>query len=171
VADSPTSFRVDVLTVNEWSRLRDIRLIALRDDRSAFLSSYEREAAYDEQEWLEEFSRGEWNVMLAGDTEIGLLGNTRLPTTPSDECFLEYLWIAPDFRRSGWGSRLLRAVLDRLEDSGVRTVWLHILKGNQEAKRLYQRFGFQSTNEWYPLPGHPAGSEERMELNLRRRRS
>jgi len=61
---------------------------------------------------------------------------------------------------------LLRAVLDRLRDSGIQTVWLYILDGNDPAMRLYQEFGFQGTNQRQQLPDHPAGSEELMRLRL-----
>ena len=166
MADSPTSFRVEVLTESEWSRLRGIRLSALRDYPSAFLSSHEREVTYDEQRWCQEISRGEWNIMLADDKEIGLLGVTRERTMSSQEYYLEYLWVAPGFRRRGAGSIPLRTVLNRLRDSGVHTVWPYILDGNQDAMRLYKRFGFQSTNERQLLPDHPAGSEERMRLRM-----
>ena len=166
MAGSQTSLRVEALTEDEWSRLRDIRLSALGDDPTAFLSSRDREAGYDEQRWRQEFSRGAWNVLLAGEKEIGLLGVTRERAMPAQECYLEFLWVAPDFRRSGMGSKLLRTILDRLRDSGVHTVWLYILNGNQVAMRLYQKFGFQSTNERQLLPDHPAGSEHRMKLLL-----
>jgi ribosomal protein S18 acetylase RimI-like enzyme len=157
---------MDVLAENEWPRLRDIRLAALRNDPSAFLARHEREAAYDERQWRQEFSRGQWNIMLADDKEIGLLGVTREETMSPRECYLEYLWVAPDYRQVGLGSILLRTVLDNLRDSGVRTVWLWILNGNHSAMRFYQRFGFQSTNERQLLPDHPAGSEEGMKLRL-----
>jgi len=84
----------------------------------------------------------------------------------SRRCYLEYLWVAPRVRRHGVASMLLRRVLDRLRDSGVLTVELYILDGNDRARRLYQRFGFQSTNERQPIPGHPAGNEEKMRLRL-----
>lgn len=166
MAGPQSSLRVEALTEDEWSRLRDIRLSALEDYPAAFLSSYEREAAYHEQRWRQEFSRGAWNILLAGGKEIGLLGVTRELTMSSQECYLESLWIAPDFRRNRAGSMLLRTVLDCLRDSGVHTVWLYILNGNEGAKRLYETFGFQSTNEWQLLPDHPAGSEHRMKLRL-----
>lgn len=166
VADSPSSLRVEVLTENEWPRLRDIRLAALREDPSSFLARHDHEAAYDELRWRQEFSRGQWNIMLADDKEIGLLGVTREKTMPRQECYLEYLWVASDSRQAGLGSILLRTVLDQLRDSGVHTVWLFILNGNHGAMRFYQRFGFQRTNERQPLPDHPAGSEERMKLSL-----
>lgn len=159
-------FRVEVLTEDGWSRLRDIRLSALRDDPLAFLATYERESAYDEQRWRQEFSRGEWNVMLASDQDVGIVGATREPDTPPHECHLEFLWIKPGSRRAGVATMLLRTVLDRLRDSGVRTVWLWILNGNDPARALYLQFGFQSTNVRQALPDDPARSEERMTLRL-----
>lgn len=166
MADSPTSFRVEVLTENEGPRLREIRLAALQDYPSAFLSSYQDEAAYSERRWAHEVVRGEWHIMLAGDKEVGLVGVTREDGMSSQQCYLESLWVAPGFRRSGVGSVFLRAVLERLRRNGVHTVWLYILDGNDGAMRFYRRFGFRSTNERYPLPDHPAGSEERMKLPM-----
>jgi ribosomal protein S18 acetylase RimI-like enzyme len=166
VTGSQTSFWVEVLAEKDWPRLRDIRLSALRDFPEGFLASHDREAAYDEEHWREEFSRGEWNIVLAGDLDIGLLGVTRLPEMSSQECYLEYLWVAPRVRQRGVASLLLRQVLDRLRESGVHTVWLYILDGNDRARRLYQRFGFQSTNQRQSLPDHPAGNEEKMRLRL-----
>jgi ribosomal protein S18 acetylase RimI-like enzyme len=166
VADSPTSFQVVVLTESDWRRLRDIRLFALKADPPVFLSSHEIEAAFAERQWRQEFSRGEWNVMRAGALDVGLVGVTKEPDMPPRERYLEYLWVARRFRRHGGATLLLRAVLDRLRDSGVQTVWLYILDGNDPAMRLYRGFGFQSTNERQELPDHPAGSEERMRLRL-----
>ena len=166
MTDSPSSLRVEVLIENEWPRLQSIRLTALREDRSAFLSSHEDEAAYGEQEWRQEFSRGQWNIMVADHKEIALLGVTREKTMSEQECYLEYLWVAPEFRRVGVGSLLLKTVLARLQASGVHTVWLYILDGNYRAMRLYQKFGFQSTNWRLLLPDHPAGGEGRMKLHL-----
>ena len=166
-----TSFRVDVLAEDDWPRLRDIRLQALNTDPAAFLASRETEATFAEQRWRQEFTRGEWHVMRASDQgpgrrDVGLLGVTRLPVTPAWECYLEYLWVAPGVRRLGMASNLLRTVLDRLHGSGVHIVWLYILDGDTPAMRLYQRFGFQSTNDVQPLPDDPTRSEERLRLRL-----
>jgi ribosomal protein S18 acetylase RimI-like enzyme len=166
VAGSPTSFRVEVLTENEWRRLRDIRLTALNTDPTAFLSSHETELAHPEPRWRQEFSRGEWYVMCAGGQDVGLVGATRGPDLPPHECDLEFLWVAPESRRAGAATILLRTVLDRLRDAGVRTAWLWILNGNDPALRLYEQFGFQSTNRRQPLPKQPSRYEERMRLRL-----
>jgi hypothetical protein len=44
--------------------------------------------------------------------------------------------------------------------------WLWILNGNDPALRLYEQFGFQSTNQRQPLPEQPSRYEERMRLRL-----
>ena len=85
---------------------------------------------------------------------------------PSQECYLEYLWVARGFRRRGVASMLLRAVIGRLRDADVHTVWLYILDGNDRAMRLYRRFGFQRTNEVQPLPDDPERTEEKLRLRL-----
>ena len=74
-------------------------------------------------------------------------------TVSEHKYYLEYLWVVPEFRRVGVASLLLRTALTRLRASGVHTVWLYILDGNDPAKQLYQRFGFQSANERVELPG------------------
>jgi len=166
VTGSPTNFRVEVLTADAWRRLRDIRLAALIADPTVFLSSHETESAYLEPRWRREFSRGEWYVMCENDQDAGLVGATRGPDLPLHECDLEFLWVAPDSRRAGGATMLLRWVLDRLRDSGVRIVWLWILDGNDPAMYLYEQFGFQSTNHRQPLPKQPGRYEERMRLRL-----
>jgi ribosomal protein S18 acetylase RimI-like enzyme len=157
---------VEVLTEDEWERLQSIRLTALREDPSAFLFSHDKEATYHEPEWRHEFLRGQWNIMVSDDEDIGLLGVTREEGMSEQECYLEYLWVAPDSRRDGVASLLLETVLARLRASGVLTVWLYILDGNERARRLYRAFGFQGTNERVKLPDHPAGGEELLKLRL-----
>ena len=104
--------------------------------------------------------------MCASGEDVGLVGATREPDLPPHECDLEFLWVAPDSRRAGGATLLLRMVLDRLRDSGVRTVWLWILNGNDPAMNLYEQFGFQSTNRRQPLQKQPGRYEERMRLRL-----
>jgi ribosomal protein S18 acetylase RimI-like enzyme len=83
-----------------------------------------------------------------------------------DQCYLEYMWVAPKCRRSGLALRMLAVVLDRLRARGVRTVYLWVLDGNEPAARLYKSAGFVSTSLRQPLPADPGRSEEQMHLSL-----
>jgi ribosomal protein S18 acetylase RimI-like enzyme len=157
---------VKPLRPDEWPTLRGIRLSALRESPDAFLATYERENAYKEDRWQQEFSRGQWWVGYLGVEAISLLGVTREPDTPPDECYLEYLWVAPEQRRSGIALTMLNAILGRLRASGVRTVYLWVLDRNEAARSLYKRVGFVSSNHSQPLPERPDRTEERMQLDL-----
>jgi ribosomal protein S18 acetylase RimI-like enzyme len=157
-----------VLKEAEWSILREARLIALRDSPGSFLSSYEKEYAYEEAQWRAEFARGEWLIIVDDGSRLptALIGITRFGDIPPAERYLEYLWVSPESRRAGVASRLIQAVLKRLRDNGVAAAWLWILDGNSSARALYKKLGFVSTNERQPLKEDPERFEERMRLGL-----
>jgi RimJ/RimL family protein N-acetyltransferase len=159
--------RTELLKEDDWARLRDIRLEALRSDARAFLSTYERESRYDERKWRREYSRGDWTILVDKGYAIGLIGVTREPSTPRGACYLEYMWIRPEFRRAGVASDLVSAVLKRLAGEGMTTVWLWVLDGNEPATRLYRQIGFCFTGKKQPLPDDPTRNENLMELSLR----
>lgn len=152
------------LSSDEWLTLRDIRLSALRESPQAFLATYAEEQEFTEDRWRAEFIRGSWDVGFDAGRPVSLVGITREADMPMDECYLGYLWVDPQFRRQGTASWLIKDVLDRLKKSGVRTVFLWVLDGNDRAMRLYQRIGFIRSNRQQPLPA--GRSEERMQLDL-----
>jgi ribosomal protein S18 acetylase RimI-like enzyme len=157
---------IKVLTRAKWTALRDIRIAALRESPQAFLSTHERETSWTRDQWLAEFDRGDWSVGFIADRAVSLLGATRTPDTPSHECYLEYMWVAPGHRRSGFAYDMLAFTLDRLRSAGVRTALLYVLDGNEPAVRLYKRAGFTGTSEPEPLADFPGRSEELLQRSL-----
>jgi ribosomal protein S18 acetylase RimI-like enzyme len=161
---------INLLTPDDWRTLREIRLSALSESPHAFMSTYEKESEYDESKWRAEFSRGDWYVGMirvgSVDKPVSIAGITREPDTPAHQCFLQYVWVAPEFRRQGVAFNMIKEVLDRLKLSGVRTVFLGVLDGNSSAMSLYMRLGFASSNNRQPLKGFPGRSEELMQLHL-----
>lgn len=156
----------ELLEEADWPRLRRMRLAALKQDPPAFLSTYERELQFGERRWRTEFSRGSWTVLLDQREPIGLLGVTREPETPPDTCYLEYMWVRPEFRRAGNASALVMSVLGELKRAGITTVLLWVLDGNDAAARLYARLGFAFTGQRQPLPDNPTRHENLMQLGL-----
>jgi ribosomal protein S18 acetylase RimI-like enzyme len=153
----------------EWVVLREMRLAALRESPRAFLSSYSEESAYKEREWRAEFMRGEWTIEIRNNNSIALVGITREQSTPPDECYLEYMWVSPGFRRYGVATDLIRNVLRRLLNRGFVTIWLWVLDGNEPATRLYEKCGFTSTGLTQHARRSPSRSEELMRLIFRQR--
>lgn len=150
----------------DWRMLRSIRLLALQQDPRAFLSNFEEESRYDEGKWREEFTRGNWTLLMEGGQAVGLLGATWEPGTPHTICYLEYMWIHPQFRNKGRAAKLVTNVLKRMAGEGVTTVRLWVLDGNDTAARVYERIGFRFTGKRQPLPQEPSRNENLMELGL-----
>jgi len=157
---------IKLLGPHEWLRLRDVRLRALHESPRSFLSTYEREKRYTEEQWRAEFIRGDWNMGFLKERPVSLLGVTRELDAPAGERYLEFLWVAAECRRSGIARTMLTDVLGRLRNGGVKTVFLWVLDGNELAMHLYKAVGFSSTNHRQPLPAHPSRCEERMRLDL-----
>jgi ribosomal protein S18 acetylase RimI-like enzyme len=151
---------------SDWLRLQDIRLEALRVSPDNFLSTYEVEKTYGEERWLAEFSRGDWYIGVLNGSPVGVLGITIEPAT--NDRYLEYLWTAREARRSGVAQRMLTTVVDRLRESGIPTLFLYVLDGNEAAVALYRRFGFTDNGQPQPLEQRLGRSEQRMKLDLRR---
>jgi ribosomal protein S18 acetylase RimI-like enzyme len=154
------------LARDEWQALRDLRLTALADSPDAFLALYSDESKYTPSQWEAEFERGSWYICDDPHGSIGLIGATREPHTPWDECYLEFIWVSPGHRRSGIASDLVGHVLALLREAQCRTVHLWVLDGNVVATALYKKLGFVSSDERHALADRPGRSEERWLLAL-----
>jgi len=157
------------LDPEEWQLLRLARLTALKASPDAFLATHAREKGYARERWQAEFDRGEWFIREHDEKVICMTGVTREYGAPSDERYLEYVWVAPEYRRSRVAYNMVGEALDKLKESGIRTVFLYILDGNEPALWLYKRLDFQSTGVRQPLPDNPMRHEEQLRLDLTER--
>lgn len=98
-----------------------------------------------------------------------MTGVTYASGRQAKECHLEYVWVAREYRRSGVARAMLNEILDTLKASGIRTVFLWVLEGNDAAVWLYKILNFQRTNQRQPLPDDPSRYEEQFRLDLSER--
>lgn len=152
---------IELVTLGDWSQLKVLRLAALQESQKWFLGQYEDQNDYTEAEWQAEFDRGDWYSVRIGDELVSLLGiTTNVHEIAADERYLEYLWVSPDHRHAGVAHKMVGAVLDGLSASGVRTVFLWVLDGNEAAMDVYRDLGFTSTDISNPLPDLPGDRTE-----------
>lgn len=72
-----------------------------------------------------------------------LVENMPVGVVSVKECLIEDLYILPDKQKMGYGTKLLQFAIEQC--IGIPTLW--ILESNTNAKRLYQKMGFQETGK------------------------
>lgn len=157
---------IETLNETEWQTLRNVRLTALDESPSAFISQYDTEARYPESKWRSEFTRGKWLIATKNCEVAGIIGMTREPETPLDQCYLEYLWVRPGLRRAGIGSLLVETAIGYARECGVINVSLWVIEGNTAARAMYTSLGFADTGIRQPLNDGSGLHEELMQITL-----
>lgn len=143
-----------LLGQDEWLVLRDMRLRALRESSLSFLAKYDQERRYGHGRWQTEFDRGDWVVGDLDGKQVCLAGVTRQSGASRDERYLEYVWVAPRFRRQHTAFDMLTYIIRELKDRSVRTVFLWtLLEDNDAAQWLYKQLDFITTSEKQELEG------------------
>ena len=135
---------------------KDVRLRALEDAPTAFGSTYARECAFTDEEWMRRTLRwdGEKGIgYLAMDGDLFLWDRRRLcaEDTPS-RALLVSMWTAPTHRKSGVGRLLVAAIEQWSREHGARRLELLVTSTNEAAIRFYKSMGFVLTGRSEPHP-------------------
>ena len=144
---------------DDWAELREIRLRALADAPDAFSVVHSDVVVLDEDVWRDRLATTNptYVVREAGST-VAMAGGFAPPDSPA--AFVWGMWTAPEARGRGHSSALLDRVVTWARAVG-RTPHLHVTEGNDAARRLYVRRGFEPTGTWEPLrEGSPKRVEE-----------
>ncbi len=93
-----------------------------------------------------------------GDPARGLVGYCAYQAV-ADEMHLLNVVVSPDHRRRGLGRLLVERALGAAVRRGVETVFLEVRRSNDEARGLYERFGFATVavrRDYYEDPREDA---------------
>lgn len=157
---------IRALDEDDWERLRDLRLAALRDAPDAFGSSLAREEGFREMHWRMRLRGSPWWCASRGQADVGLVSLIQEPGAPVQDRHMIGLWVAPDARRLGAGSALVSAVVQHAADDGAAAVTLWLVEDNDTAAALYRAHGFTPTGERMALVRDPSRLEERWRREL-----
>ena len=124
---------------DEWERVKELRLRALRDEPSAFHSRYEDEVAEPDEGWRAWLGRDP--IYVAGDYDAICGAYVR----EDGEAQLIAMYVLPEARRRGLGRALIAAVEDWARDQRHARVFLNVMDGNDAARALYESCGYRST--------------------------
>lgn len=87
----------------------------------------------------------------------------------ADEAHVLTICVHPDFRRQGYGKRMLRHLLDKAAKNGAQECFLEVRPSNKVAISLYLSMGFVQVGErrqYYPANPGDASREDALILAL-----
>jgi ribosomal protein S18 acetylase RimI-like enzyme len=126
--------------------VRDLRLRALADAPDAFGSTYEREAAFADDVWIERAGNADnATYVCAHDGHAcGMVTMMRHESDPPAGGLVG-MWVDPASRGTGAADLLVTSAVEWAANHGMPSVFLHVAEGNERAERLYCRHGFVRT--------------------------
>ena len=93
-----------------------------------------------ESDLLEFFNKDNYGFLVIASNLNGLLIYSEI----LDEAEIIMLWVAPQSRNKGLGSKLLNEFLQICRSQQINKVFLEVADNNQMARRLYEANGFST---------------------------
>ena len=139
----------------DWELLREVRLRALAESPSAFLTTLEEASAWSEEHWRERARPADGRVSFVAESG-GRVAGTVSAFVGDDPrtVFLVSLWVDPAARGAGVGAGLVERVVDWARGREAERVCLAVAAGNDRAARLYERCAFVRPEVTPPFPWH-----------------
>jgi ribosomal protein S18 acetylase RimI-like enzyme len=142
---------IERLSPDDWKRLRDLRLEALRDSPDAFGSTLYEAESRTEADWRAQLDSIATFVAVLKGHDIGMARGAPHDSDPLS-AFLLSMWVAPHFRRQRTGRQLVQCVIGWARSAGFSALVLDVADDNLPAIALYSRMGFEPTGATGALP-------------------
>ena len=147
---------------------RDIRIERFTPERLDHMVKVQEEAFSDyiipiksSKEFFVEFQRsvgGDMSTVLLA-TDAGKIVGYVNPVIDGKEAWIGGIGVIPPYRSSGVGTKLMKSAEELCRKSGVKTITLEVIEGNDRAERLYKRLGFSTSRKFLSAEGKPARFE------------
>ena len=116
---------------------------------TAFGSTFEREAAFSDDDWRERLAPDASPHFVTMDdtgTPTGMVVGALDPEN-HDMAHLFAMWVDPHARGSGTADALVAEVVRWAAAQGCTELQLRVTEGNDRAERMYRRNGFERTGQ------------------------
>ena len=134
------------LQQSDAAAYRTVRLDALRLHPEVFGSSYEEESQYPLAEFARFISPPDTVIgAFAGDRLVGISGiYVSRKLKQQHKGHIVGVYVDAAHRRAGLARKLVEVVIAEARQAQLRLVQLSVTVGNEAARRLYVRMGFQT---------------------------
>ncbi len=135
------------LNPEDWGKLKNIRLEALKEEGDAFGSSYTESATHSDEEWQRKLASPKNPTMVVCDEgqAIGMAGAYQ--EKGANVKHITYVWgvyLRKSYRGKGLGQKLMEALLDEIaKNTGIEKINLNVNTSRLSAIKIYEKLGFK----------------------------
>ncbi len=130
------------LVPSDAAAFREIRLEALRRAPEAFSSTFEAESVQTVEWFADRLGKSNMFGAFHNSELVGIAGLlSSVQRKEAHKGLLVGMYVRPGSRRTGIGNQLVATIIEFARHR-VELVQLAVVSENQEALRLYERFGF-----------------------------
>lgn len=161
-------YSLQQLLPQQWQLFKKIRLEALQSDPSVFGSTYEREAAFPEEEWQRRMSNPDaaFFGLYHREELIGVTGIIVMQDHPG-QALLIASYIRTPFRGNNLSAMFYKARIDWATTKNIRKLIVSHRASNGASKAANQKAGFVYTHtEAHTWPDRTEEAQVFYELNL-----
>ena len=141
---------IQVLTGQDPSRLKSLRLSALKDTPDAFGAKHEDELLLSKTQWQERLVNTQWCFVVADGVDVGLLAVDKADKDRNSDCWLSSWWISDAFRGQGVAALMMDWVIKLSQENEWKIIGLGVWPENLRARSAYKKLGFVEADK--PLP-------------------
>jgi GNAT superfamily N-acetyltransferase len=156
---------VELLTPDQWQRVRAIRLRALEESGYAFGGTFEVESAEDEAMWRLKFEKNDFLIASVDGVDVAILYIEVLKGDFGATCWIGGCWSDPQFRGKGL-MRALFIFIDQ-QEKDWKIQGLGVFTDNYNAIAAYEKLGFVKMGEDTESTRKPGLFYQRMIRNLK----
>ena len=146
---------VSLLSKDEWERLRDIRIRALKENPEAFGADLNEIQSRSKADWLKDYNKEDYLVASIDGVDVGMLYIEVLNGDHGATCWIGGCWTDPVYRGKG----VMRALFNYIDKNATAKKWtrqgLGVWVDNSIAIKAYENLGFGFAGE--KMPGSREG--------------
>ena len=154
---------VELLTPDQWQRVRAIRLRALTESEHAFGGTFEAESAENEISWRSKFEKLDFLIASVAGVDAAILYIEILKGDFGATCWIGGCWSDPNLRGIG----LMRAMFTYIDEQEKdwKVQGLGVWTDNFSAIAAYEKLGFVKMGEDTASTRKPGKFYQRMIRN------
>ena len=142
---------IEKLKEKDWSRLKSLRLEALKQDPKSFATTLETALSWDDENWKNQIKNIPTFFAHENQMDLGMVRAGSDPDNPEDGWLIS-MWVSNQTRGKGIGGKLIDALVDFCKQQNYKRILLDVGDFNQAAIALYAKKGFQPNGKKAPMP-------------------